>query len=159
MRKIAVVAAIALATGTIGVISAASAAPASPAMTPARTLQFDVVFSPFFYVDTKPNGPSKGDTSVFHDRLFSDGKAVGDEGGSCIVVDLPTDSAAPIPINCTVSIRLAGGQITAQGLTSSAPTKQLAVTGGTGTYQNAGGQATLVEFGNGRGSLSLDLIS
>jgi len=57
-----------------------------------------------------------------------------------------------------VSIQLADGQVTAQGLTSTAPTKQLAITGGTGTYQNVGGQVTLVEFGNGQGSIRLDLV-
>jgi hypothetical protein len=42
------------------------------------------------------------------------------------------------------------GQITLQGFATSARTKQLAVSGGTGIYQNVRGQATLVEFGNGR---------
>ncbi len=80
MRKIAVIGAtIALATGTVGVVSAASATPAPSAMTPAQTLQFDVVFSPFFAVDAKPKGLSKGDTSVFHDRLFSNGEAAGQQ--------------------------------------------------------------------------------
>jgi hypothetical protein len=37
--------------------------------------------------------------------------------------------------------------------------KQLAVTGGTGTYNNAGGDRTLVEFGNGTGKLTLRLLS
>jgi hypothetical protein len=37
--------------------------------------------------------------------------------------------------------------------------KQLAVTGGTGAYGNAGGDGTLVEFGNGQGKLTLHLLS
>ncbi len=73
-------------------------------------------------------------------------------------MDLPTNPSEPIPVSCTVSIQLADGQVTAQGLTSTAPTKQLAITGGTGTYQNVGGQVTLVEFGNGQGSIRLDLV-
>jgi hypothetical protein len=122
MRKIAVIGAtIALATGSVGVVSAASATPAPSAMTPAQTLQFDVVFSPFFAVDAKPKGLSNGDTSVFHDRLFSNGEAAGQQGGTCVIVDLPTNPSEPIPVSCTVSIQLADGQVTAQGLTSTRP--------------------------------------
>jgi hypothetical protein len=37
--------------------------------------------------------------------------------------------------------------------------RQLAVTGGTSAYGNAGGDGTLVEFGNGNGKLTLHLLS
>ncbi len=37
--------------------------------------------------------------------------------------------------------------------------KELAVTGGTGIYRNVGGDGTLVEFGNGKGKLTLHLLS
>jgi 16S rRNA A1518/A1519 N6-dimethyltransferase RsmA/KsgA/DIM1 with predicted DNA glycosylase/AP lyase activity len=33
------------------------------------------------------------------------------------------------------------------------------VTGGTGTYRNVGGDGTLIEFGNGKGRLTLHLLS
>ena len=71
MRRITIAgAAIALVLG-IGVVSGASAAsPATPGITTPQTLHFDIVFSPFFVVGVKPKGPSKGDNSVFHDRLF-----------------------------------------------------------------------------------------
>jgi hypothetical protein len=52
---------------------------------------------------------------------------------------------------------LAAGQIAFQGLTSTAPTKQLAVTGGTGRYKGVGGEATLVEVGDQTGSLTVRL--
>ena len=61
--------------------------------------------------------------------------------------------------NCTEVIQLQHGTITAQFLNAPPPTKQLAVTGGTGTYQNAGGAGTLIEFGNGKGRLTLHLLS
>ena len=44
------------------------------------------------------------------------------------------------------------------GVLGPAP-KQLAVTGGTGSFGNAGGDGTLVEFGNGKGKLTLHLLS
>ena len=90
---------------------------------------------------------SLGDYTVFHDLLFSHGERVGDEGGTCPIVDVEQGL-----IHCTGTIRLSGVQITFQGLTTTAPTKHVAITGGTGRYQAVSGQATLVELGNGRGS-------
>jgi len=95
---------------------------------------------------------SLGDYTVFHDLLFSHGERVGDEGGTCPIVDVEQGL-----IHCTGTIRLSGGQITFQGLTTTAPTKHVAITGGTGRYQDVSGQATLVELGNGRGSLTVEL--
>ena len=37
--------------------------------------------------------------------------------------------------------------------------KPIALTGGTGTYRNIGGDGTLVEFGNGRGRLTHHILS
>jgi hypothetical protein len=119
---------------------------------PGKTLRFDVVFSPFFVVDVGEPNLSLGDYTVFHDQLFSHGERVGDEGGTCPIVDVDQGL-----IHCTGTIRLSGGQITYQGLTTTAPTKHLAITGGTGRYQDVSGQATLVEFGNDRGSLTVRL--
>ncbi|HYY81668.1 MAG TPA: hypothetical protein VFD04_21170 [Actinomycetes bacterium] len=69
-------------------------------------------------------------------------------------------SPAPELLNdCTMVIRLPGGDITAQFATSPGPApKPLALTGGTGTYRNAGGEGTLVEFGNDKGSLTLHVL-
>ena len=137
----------------LGGVAIAGAAPqAKPNDSNARTLRFDVQFSDFFVVDVGEPNISLGDYTVFHDLLFSHGKRVGDDGGTCPIVDVGQGL-----IHCTGTIRLAGGQITFQGLTTTAPTKQFAITGGTGSYQDASGQGTLVEFGNGTGSLTLKL--
>lgn len=37
--------------------------------------------------------------------------------------------------------------------------EHLALTGGTGIYRNIGGHGTLVEFGNGKGRLTLHVLS
>jgi hypothetical protein len=97
-------------------------------------LRFDVQFSDPFLVDVGEPGLSLGDYPVFHDLLFSHDEQVGDEGGTCPIVDVSQGL-----IHCT------------------APTKQFAITGGTGRYQDASGQGTLVEFGDGTGSLTLKL--
>jgi hypothetical protein len=128
---------------------------ATPAAKPgkANTLHFDVQFSPFKLIDVdQDGGPSLGDYVIFHDLLLSHGKQVGDEGGTCPIVD-----ATEGLIHCTGTMRLPGGQIAFQGLTTAAPTKELAVTGGTGRYQGAGGEVTLVELGDGTGTLTVQL--
>jgi Allene oxide cyclase barrel like domain len=126
---------------------------AAPEAKPARTLRFDVRFSPFHLVDADGDGaPSLGDYPVFHDILLRDGEEVGDEGGTCPIVDVEQGL-----IHCTGTMRLPDGQLTFQGLTTTAPTKQLAITGGTGRYQGMGGEATLVELGDGTGTLTVRL--
>ena len=163
MRKVALASAIvALVLGLVGVVAVAAASQAAQPSTPtSTTLTFDVVFSPFTPVAANnvrdPNSPfALGDEIVFHDQLFAGGKRVGDDLGSCVIV-----SPAPELLNsCTMVIRLTGGDITAQFATSPGPApKPLALTGGTGTYRNVGGEGTLVEFGNDKGTLTLHLLS
>jgi hypothetical protein len=137
----------------LGGVAIAGAAPqAKPADTNAKTLRFDVQFSDFHLVDVGEPGLRLGDDPVVHDLLVSPGKQAGDQGGTCPVVDVSQGL-----LHCTGTIRLSGGQLTFQGLTTTAATKHFAITGGTGRYQDVSGQATLVEFGNGTGSLTLKL--
>lgn len=154
MRRITLTsAALALLVILLGGVAIAGAAPqAKPEDTTEKMLRFDVQFSDPFLVDVGEPGLSLGDYPVFHDLLFSHDEQVGDEGGTCPIVDVSQGL-----IHCTGTIRLSGGQITFQGLTTTAPTKQFAITGGTGRYQDASGQGTLVEFGDGTGSLALKL--
>jgi hypothetical protein len=160
MRKVALTSAAAALVVALAGIAAVSQA-AEPSTAKSKTLTFDVVFSPFTAVATNnvrdPNSPiALGDEVVFHDQLFANGKHVGDDLGSCVIV-----SPAPELLNnCTIVIRLPGGDITGQFATSPGPApKPLALTGGTGTYRNIGGEGTLVEFGNDTGSLTLHVLS
>ena len=107
---------------------------------------------------TPPNSPfALGDELTFHDQLFSRGHHAGDEVGSCVIVSIPPD---PVLANCSMVIRLPGGNIAAQFPAIAGPIpKQLALTGGTGIYRNIGGDGTLVEFGNGKGRLTLHVLS
>jgi hypothetical protein len=132
MRKVALTsAAAALLLGLAGVvaISAASQA-AEPSTHKAKTLTFDVVFSPFAPIAANnvrdPNSPfALGDELVFHDQLFSKGKQVGDEVGSCVIASITPELLA----NCTLVVRLPGGNITGQFVAISGPTpKELALT-------------------------------
>jgi hypothetical protein len=163
MRKVALTsAAVALVLGLAGVVAIAAASQAAePSTAKSKALTFEVVFSPLTIVATNnerdPNAPfSLGDEIVFHDQLFSNGKRVGDDLGSCVIVSITTREQLA---NCTIVIRLPGGNITGQFVAISGPTpRELALTGGTGSYRNVGGEGTLVEFGNGKGSLTLHVL-
>src|SRR6266576_1196949 len=159
MRQVALTStAVALLLGVVS-IGATSAAGSSTAKS--TTLSFDVQFSPFTLVQANPvrdpNSPfALGDEIVFHDLLFSKGKQVGDQVGSCVIVAVTPDVLA----NCSDVMRLPGGTVAAQFANAPGPApKDLALTGGTGTYRNVGGEGTLVEFGNSKGSLTLDVLS
>jgi hypothetical protein len=163
MRRVAVFAsASAVVFGVAAVLStAASSQAAEPATSKSNTLTFDVEFSPFTLVAANntrdPNSPiALGDEIVFHDRLLTHARQVGDSLGACVVVAVSPDILA----NCTAVFRVPGGNITAQFPNEPGPApKDLAVTGGTGAYRNAGGDGTLVEFGNGKGILTLRVLT
>jgi hypothetical protein len=134
------------------------------------TLSFEVAFSPFFLIDFSTNGvrsvddirqsdPSKGDVSVFQDKLLRSGKAVGRQAGTCTITALDTDPAAeaPLQLSCTVTFEVPGGTIASQGLATNAAVKHLAITGGTGRYVGAQGEATLTEFGDDTGTVVFHL--
>ena len=141
-------------------VSAASQAPA-PSAVKSKTLIFDVVFSPFSLVKANnlrvPHSPiALGDELTFHDQLYSKGHHAGDDVGSCVIASIPP---AAVLANCTAVFRVPGGNITAQFVAIQGPTpKALALSGGTGNYRNIGGDGTLVEFGTGKGKLTLHVL-
>jgi hypothetical protein len=163
MRRVVltgVAAALVLALGGVGAIAATSQA-AQPNSAKARTLTFDVVFSPFTPIaannERDPNSPfALGDEIVFHDQLYANGKRIGDDLGSCVIASL----APQLLANCSLVIRLPGGNLTGQFIAIQGPEpREIALTGGTGRYRNAGGEGTLVEFGNGTGRMTLQVLS
>jgi hypothetical protein len=129
-----------------------------------RTLSFDVKFSPFFLIDFGSTGvrsvsdinqsdPSKGDVSVFQDQLLKSGTVVGRDGGTCTVTSVDVRADPPIQLACNVTFELPRGTIATQGLATNAAVKHLVITGGTGAYLDAAGEATLTEFGNDTGTV------
>jgi len=162
MHKVPLAGAVAaLVLGVAGAVAIPVASQADgPSPAKSRTLVFSVAFSPPEFVQANnvrnPHSPfSLGDEIVFHDQLFSGGQHVGDDAGSCVLVDV---SPAPLA-NCSEVIRLPGGSITGQFLNAPPPRKQIAITGGTGVYDAAGGEGTLVEFGMFNGKLTLLVLS
>ena len=117
------------------------------------TMTFHVVFEPFNYTDLGAPGPSAADVIVFHDQLDQNGKAVGDEIGSCVLVDATGLS------NCSGVMRLEDrGTITFSFVNAPPPHKVLAVTGGSGQFRTARGDGTLDENEDHTGTLVLRLI-
>lgn len=160
MRRI-LAAVAALSLTLVGVMSVSTASQAGDSSTVgSKTLAFDVVFSPFMVAETNnvrdPSAPfSVGDEILFHDQLFVQGRPAGDSVGSCVIVVLSPEALA----NCSGVFRLAGGDIAAQFVAVQGPTpKDVAVTGGTGAFRNVGGDGSLVEFGDGTGKLTFQLI-
>jgi hypothetical protein len=118
-----------------------------------RTMTFHVLFAPFNYTDLGAPGPSAADVIVFHDQLLQNEEAVGDEIGSCVLVDATGLS------NCTGVMQLEDrGTITFSFVNAPPPHKILAVTGGSGEFRTARGDGTLDENGDGTGTLVLRLI-
>jgi len=163
MRKSVLASAVITAAVVAGATLAATASQAAvPRAATSKTLVFDVVFSPFTIIESNTDNPEApiialGDENINHGQLFSHGQHVGDAVTSCVAVTAPP---ATIVGNCTGVFRLPGGDITTQFATGpgGAP-KPIALTGGDGIYRNIGGDGTLVEFGNGKGSLTLHVLS
>ena len=117
------------------------------------TLRFDVETSPFSYTDLGETGPSAADVIVFHDRLLKDGREVGHEVGSCVVVEASGLS------NCSAVVTVDGqGTISFAFENAPPPEKVLAVTGGSGKYRTAHGDGAFTESGEGTGTLVLSLV-
>jgi len=101
----------------------------------------------FAVQDAAPPGPSLGDRLVFTSNLFDEqGRQVGHDGADCVTVRLdPTAPPAEQQIvQCTVTVALPDGQITVQGLAQGLEGR-FAVTGGTGAYSTARGEAHVVD--------------
>jgi hypothetical protein len=96
--------------------------------------------------------PSLDDYTVFHDTLLRNGEEVGDEGGTCPIIDVEQGL-----IHRTGTIRLPGGQLAFRGSPLPRRPNSSPSPGGTGRYQGAGGEATLVEFGDDTSTLTIRL--
>jgi hypothetical protein len=126
--------------GTIVAITAAAPAAAGTAITFTQVNISDKTFN------LGPgHGFAVGYVELVANKLMQGGKQIGHDGETYTVTRLSDGSADEVVSAVEV---LAGGQIDLSGLVTSTPsgpgTFQLAVTGGTGTYQDARGHATVV---------------
>ena len=151
-RRAAAVGAAAVLTGlaSLGAAGAAFAAPAAHAGV--QVLRLHTVFVPPAVVNHAGHGGPGDVTAVVFDLQTPGGAEAGKAYISCT-------TATPSVALCHAAYVLKGGQIDVQVAHAFAATKEtLAITGGTGIYRNAGGEATLVEFGPATGRLTLYIL-
>jgi hypothetical protein len=106
----------------------------------ATTLQED-------FLDLGAPGPSLGDEFIFSEVLRERGREVGTSGGVCVV----TETVPPytvVTFHCVATLSLRRGQITLQGLVEVQGEDDpgpftVAITGGTGAYRGASGEAVI----------------
>ena len=120
-------------------------------------LVFDVQTSPFTLIDVGTPGPGVGDTTVFDDRLFQEGKEVGSGSGFCTITRFTPEADHPFKLSCTATYVLPGGTLSVQGIMTNSPLKTLTVVGGSGSYLGAIGTLEFLEHGDGTGKVTLML--
>lgn len=111
----------------------------------ADTLRLIAVQTEFEFIDVGPPGTSLGDYFVVSDILYRRGEEVGTNGGQCVIV-AGTPPYETVTLHCVVTADLERGQITVQGLLEfqgrdDVSPFTVAITGGTGKYRGASGEA------------------
>jgi hypothetical protein len=98
-------------------------------------------------IDNAPEGDSQGDEIAFTGDLYWRGKKVGyDDGHVVLTLLVPRES---VRFHATFTATVRGDEINAAGSVSFSETEandfELSVTGGTGRYDDVGGEVTVVE--------------
>jgi hypothetical protein len=144
MRKFAVIgAALALLAGTTAAMSiaSASAAPKHAAADSVKVLHLLSHQKSLQVIDIGTKGPSPGDQIIETTLDFQNGKPVDRSVINCVDI---TVSKRGFEVLCHGAMIFNNGQVEIQGQTNFHTPFTVAVTGGTGAYQNVGGQVTAV---------------
>ncbi len=148
---------IGVAATSVALVALAFSAVAAHRRAPIRspeTLRFAQQTTAVFQNDVGPPGTSIGDQVTSYSNVRKHGTVVGHTGGTCTLTGRQAI--------CTGVIRLDGGQIAVvgqlpAGFLSGTGTARLAVTGGTGAYQQVSGFATIEQSGAPTQELTLYL--
>jgi len=143
MRKFAIIAAtLGLLAGVTGGVSIASAAPHSSAVThdAAKVLHLISRQTSLDLVDIGKKGRSPGDQIMETTADFQNGKLVDHSFLNCVGIKVTAQGG---DLLCHGAMVFANGQVEIQGETDFREPFTVSVVGGTGAYQNAGGQLTL----------------
>jgi hypothetical protein len=160
-KKTAVVAGAAV-VGLPMVFLAQSGAAVGTTQSSERTFTLTEQPGSFHFVDLPPmqkkrNTASAGDEVIFVNKLMKGSTQVGRAQAVCIVSRPGKDPH--ITAVCTGSFLLRGGQLTvATTISFSASTLDIAITGGTGKYEGAGGQVTAVNHPDGSSTDTVHVI-
>ena len=127
----------------------ASAQPEVAHQKPWKVLRvFERATGDLAYIDLGAPGPSIGDRLTFSSAIFdTDGNRIGRDAAECVIVRVdPAESPdRQQVVQCNISVQLPDGQITVQGLAQGTD-NYFAVTGGTGAYRAARGEARAVDI-------------
>jgi hypothetical protein len=143
MRKFAITGAtLALLAGSTAAVSfaSASAAPKNGAAASVRVLHLISKQKSLQVIDIGKKGPSPGDQIIETTADFQNGKRVAREALNCVDI---TVTARGFDVVCHGAFVFRNGQVEVQGETNFHTPFTVAVIGGTGAYQNVGGQLTL----------------
>ena len=102
--------------------------------------------------DPGSEAPVLGDGFVLSENLLRDGRQVGISGVVCTFVRLVNP---PSTLECVISARIGSDQLTLQSLAFDQPRNVFAITGGTGRWRNAGGQAVVRDLPTGDSDITL----
>lgn len=123
--------------------AAASAQPPGDNERPWKVLHlFERGAGDLAFIDLGTPGPGIGDRLVFSNPIFDTaGQQVGRDGAECVIVRVDPNEPPERQqvVQCTISVLLADGQITVQGLAQGTE-NFFAITGGTGAYRKARGE-------------------
>ena len=151
MRRINTVALALLMVAGMSTVASASqhqtVANPQPQPQPSRVIRLVERATDLALIDGGAPGSSLGDRLVFSTDLFDErGRRVGRDGGDCALVRI--DPAQPPEeqqiFACTITMELAEGQIIFHGLAQGLENR-FAVTGGTGAYRTARGEALAID--------------
>jgi hypothetical protein len=139
-----------IAVSTAVMLAAPSVLSLTPAVASTDSQKFTIRATTVQSKDVDVDGDGKysqGDVFVFSDTLKEDGEKVGTDGGVCTATRVASEK--DYTIQCVVTFDLPKGQITAQSLLDAEDIERgeftQAITGGTGSYKDAGGEMS-VEF-------------
>jgi hypothetical protein len=139
-------------------LALAAALPASSQQGADGTIRVVEVETEAKFVNVGRPRPSLGDKIVFHSDLRSEGETIGHDGATCTVTSL--EEAPGGEFQCIGTLWFDEGQITVQGLIQlSAERSEIAITGGTGTYEGASGHVTVVPQTERRTRLIISLVA
>ena len=104
------------------------------------------------FLDLGAPGPSLGDELVISESLSQHGRDVGESGVVCTVTQV-TPPYDVLTFHCVATLSLRRGQVTLQGLIEVQGEEDpgpftVAITGGTGRFRGAGGEARVRDVGD-----------
>jgi len=141
MRKLVIIGAtLAVLGGTIATTSIASAASTPVAAHSVKVLHLISRQTSLQVIDLGKKGASPGDQVIETTVDFANGKRVDRSVLNCVDI---TVTASGFDVLCHGALVFADGQVEFQGETNFHTPFTVAVTGGTGAYQNVGGQLTV----------------